>query len=704
MQSSASSTEALPRWDDIVAPPFEPAVDVIKFRETPEGKALIDWAKKNYTACKFARNTEERQWKFNLAMYNGLQYAELMRAGTLKGEILQKPARADENRETVNRVEPLVRTEMARILAQRPSASVLPASADDEDMFAAMAGEQVWESQYRNGKVHDVMTRAAFWLVITGNGFIRTTWDDVSYDNNAEASGKICYDSVNPFNFFIPDVREEDIEKQAYVLNAYTKTPEWLRMAYPKELQGVDLTPNANAANEFLDETWLQIQGAKRPDPDQVIVYEYWVKPNSVEILPGGGHLVFVDGAMLAYTPGFPYKHGEFPFAHMGHIPTGKFYRRSVLNSVNGLQKEYNKTRTQISRAATKMGNPQLLAQKGSISTARMSNQTGLIIEYKPGYERPTPMPMAEVPQYVQSSLDRVLVDIEDISGQHQVSKGNVPPGVTAATAISYLQEKDDSYLSLTYTSVESGMEKVARQTLSLAVEMWDVPRLIKTVGEDGSVDTLFLAGSDIENGTDIRVEPGSALPTSKAAKQAFVMDLMDRGYIPPQDGLEMLDIGDSQKMLDQLRSDKRQAQRENIRMKSIDPEMIMQDEGQVDPMSGMPIPAPPVISVNTWDNHKVHIEVHNRYRRGQAFEFLPDEVKAQFELHIQLHKQAMYQENIENMLLGIPTDGSVEGPSGVMQGGPAEDAMIGAEGMEELGAGPDQAAEAAPSSEEAII
>lgn len=704
MTSSVSSTESssLTRWDDIVAPPFEPAVDVVKFRETPEGKALLDWAKKNYSACKSARVTEERQWKYNLAMYNGLQYVEFVKAGSFKGDIQQRPARTDEERETINRVEPLVRTEMARILSQKPSASVLPASADDEDMFAAMAGEQVWESQYRNGHVHDVLSDAAFWLVITGNGFIRTTWDDAGYDKEAQEQGKICYDSITPFNFFVPDTRERDIEKQPYVLNVYTKSPEWLRMAYKEQLKNVVVTPNANADNELLDNTWLQNQGAKRPDPDHVLVYEYWIKANTVEILPEGGHLVFCDDAMLAYTPGFAYRHGEYPFAHLGHIPTGKFYRRSVLNSVNGLQKEYNTTRTQIKRAGKRMGNPQLLVQRGSIDTARMSNQTGLQIVYKPGYDKPTPMPMAEIPQYIQASLDRVLVDIEDISGQHQVSKGNVPPGVTAATAISYLQEKDDTYLSLTYTSVESAMEKVARQTLSLAVEMWDVPRLIKTVGEDGSVDTMFLAGSDIENGTDIRVEPGSALPTSKAAKQAFVMDMMDRQYIPPQEGLEMLDIGGSQKMLDALRSDKRQAQRENIRMKNIDPMLIAQDE--IDPMTGEPVPAPPVISVNTWDNHKVHIEVHNRYRRGQAFEFLPDEIKAQFELHIQLHKQAMYQENIENMLLGIPTDGSVEGPSGVMQGGPEQDAMIGAEGLEAMGGSPDQAAEAVPSSEEAII
>jgi hypothetical protein len=48
------------------------------------------------------------------------------------------------------------------------------------------------------------------------------------------------------------------------------------------------------------------------------------------------------------------------------------------------------------------------------------------------------------------------------------------------------------------------------------------------------------------------------------------------------------------------------------------------------------------IIPVNTWDNHQLHIEVHNRYRKTQSFELLPQMAKDQFEAHVTMHAQAL--------------------------------------------------------------
>jgi hypothetical protein len=50
------------------------------------------------------------------------------------------------------------------------------------------------------------------------------------------------------------------------------------------------------------------------------------------------------------------------------------------------------------------------------------------------------------------------------------------------------------------------------------------------------------------------------------------------------------------------------------------------------------------MVSVNSWDNHAVHIEVHNRFRKSQAFQLLPEVVRAEFQKHIALHEQALAQ------------------------------------------------------------
>jgi len=164
---------------------------------------------------------------------------------------------------------------------------------------------------------------------------------------------------------------------------------------------------------------------------------------------------------------------------------------------------------------------------------------------------------------------------MEDISGQHEVSKGQTPPGVSAATAISYLQEQDESMLSVAYDSLEEGIEKVAFETLSLVSQFWDTSRMVKVVGLDGSFEVMAFKGSDLRGNNDIRVEAGSALPTSKAAKQAFIMDLMKMGFIDPSKGLEVMEIGGINKIYDEIQVDVREAQRENIKMSRVTQQQI---------------------------------------------------------------------------------------------------------------------------------
>jgi hypothetical protein len=282
----------------------------------------------------------------------------------------------------------------------------------------------------------------------------------------------------------------------------------------------------------------------------------------------------------------------------------------------------------------------------------------------------------------VLNEVQQLQSDFEDISGQHQVSRGESGGGVTAATALSYLAERDDSYLTTVFSSIEAAIEKAAKQSLSLFVQYVDQPRLIKTVGMDGSFDAMVLAGADIASGTDIRVESGSALPTSKSARQALITDWMKMGFISPQDGLSILDMGMLQKYYSMMKIDENQAQRENLMMKRLDEQSIQQFQqqwemgaqqgemdkvvpGQVDAM-GQPIPlaVPSVIQVHDYDNHAVHIEVHNRFRKSQAFELLPMLVKAEFEKHISMHKSALQQQQMEQMQMqGTMMDSGATAP-----------------------------------------
>jgi hypothetical protein len=99
------------------------------------------------------------------------------------------------------------------------------------------------------------------------------------------------------------------------------------------------------------------------------------------------------------------------------------------------------------------------------------------------------------------------------------------------------------------------------------------------------------------------------------------------------------------------------------------DPDKVV--PGQVD-AEGNPIglTVPPVVPVNSWDNHAVHIDVHNRFRKSQSFEILDPAAKAEFQKHIAMHEAALQQKMMEQAMMGqapqapaLPSGGAEEAP-----------------------------------------
>lgn len=655
------------------------------FNEDAQIRALVSWCQSQYSKMRSERQRFERQWAVNLAFIAGrqnVQYFPGTKQTGATGKLITPPAPSYASKRVINRLRPVLRTEMARIMSNKPNASVVPASSEDEDLFAAQAGEQIWESIYAGKKLLKTFSRSAFWLVACGTAFTKIWWDPKSYDCVTKMDGTIQYAPVSPFHLYVPDIMEPEIENQAYVFNVYTKPVEWVRSFY-----NYNATPTVHSANDPLENAMF-VFGTNEAQPDSCLLMEVWFKPNGHPLFPNGGYATIVDDRIVDIRLDMFYNHKEYPFVKWENIPTGSFYSESVITDLLDPQREYNRTRNQISDAKNRMAKPQLIAPKGSVEAGRITTEPGIVIEYKPGLAPPQPLQMQNLPAYVLNELQNILMDIEDISSQHAVSRGGTDAGVTAATAINFMQERDDALMTTTYQSIEDGWEKTAKQTLSHIVQFWDVSRTISVTGVDGSFDAVSLKGSELKTGTDIRMEAGSALPVSKAARQALLMDMMKFGWVEPNKGLELMEMGGLEKLYNEIKIDEQQAQRENLRIRRLDLQEIEQhmmlvqqtnsqiqqnqeqmmsgqDSGlqaqptalttgsptedmsipgaEVDPNTGAPLQMPPtVINVNSWDNHMVHIEVHNRFRKSQAFELLPDEIKQQFEYHVQMHQQAL--------------------------------------------------------------
>ena len=655
-----------------------------QFKKQQQAKNLVAWVRAEYEKCKSARKVEEQEWYLQLSFYNGYQYHSWKNIG--KNQVLsEEPNPQNLPRVTVNRIEPIIRTEIAKTTSGHPSATVIPASNDEEDLMAAQAAEQVWESIYAKENFQTrILQEAEFWRATTGNSFIKTYWDSGVQEitptpvmdpmtgqkqviQEVTAEGDVRFEVVSPFHLYVPDLSERDIESQPYVFNVYTKSENWVRETFKNVLPD-NFQPARVSSSEILDAALMDLRGVDIAKPDSVLVIEMWCKPGGCKWLPNGGLVTIVDQEIVQLADnGIPYVHKQYPFAHLYSIPTGKFYRRGSIKSLIPIQREYNRVRSQIIHAKNLMSKPQMMYQEGSVDPRKITARAGVWVPVRPGFQYPTPIPIQPLPNYVLNEVQQLQADFEDLSGQHQVSRGE-SGGVTAATAINYLQERDDAYLTTVFSSIEAAVEKAAKQSLSLFVQYVDQPRIIKTTGDDGAFDASVLTGADIASGTDIRIQSGSALPTSKSAKQALITDWMKMGFIQPADGLKILEMGMLNQYYNIIKLDENQAQRENLQMKRLTEQDVQQftmqweqgaAQGELDKIvpgqvdaNGQPVPlaVPPVVQVHDYDNHAVHVEVHNRFRKSQAFELLSPTVKAEFEKHISMHKAALQQQMMEQM------------------------------------------------------
>jgi hypothetical protein len=633
-----------------------------------KGKKLVDYLRSEYQKSKDAKNWRVRQWYINMSFERGKQYVAW---DSQKSQLAQLP-RGDKNvpRIMINRVRPIVRTEISKLTSQKPTAVALPASNDVEDVFAANAAGQIWDSLYDRLRVGREMRAVARDLSVLGVGYLKTYWDSSAMDPWSDVEGDIRIEQISPFNVFVPDLSIVDNNKQPYILHVYTKPLEWIKSTYGN-LIPEDKQPTVIASTEIADISSALDIRENNSKPDACLIIEAWVKPGTTSMLPSGGYVVIVDDLIVeASLSGFPAGYKEYPITKFEHIPSGQYYPACVIDDIIPLQREINRTRSQRIQAKNMMAKPQVYYREGSLTVAKINTAPGQYIGVRPGFDFPISAPMPQLPPYVAEELQALNMDLEDISGQHQVSKGSTPPGVEAATAIAYLQERDDSYLAPTFASIEEGLSQTAKLALSLAAEYWTSERTIKIVGANSGFSAELFKGSDIARGTDIRIESGSALPTSKAAKQALIMDMMKMGMLPPEEGLELLDIAALSRYTDNrgTRPDELMAQRENIRFKNMSEMEVMShyqrwQEGaaagnpdMVNPNTGQPLEAPSLVSVNKWDNHAVHIQEHDTFRKSPAYDMLSSTQKAELNKHINIHEMALANLQAQQMMTQMQT------------------------------------------------
>jgi hypothetical protein len=431
------------------------------------------------------------------------------------------------------------------------------------------------------------------------------------------AVGDIHVELKTPFEIYVDPLATEDgLESARWVIEKAVRSPSYLKERYK-----VDIEPDADAPQGITESRTASTGGR-----EGVNVYEYWSRPSPEE--PRGKHVVWVKGQTLLNEDN-PYD--DLPYVMFRGIPVpGRFWPDSVVSQLISPQTELNKIISSIAENAQRIGNPAILkSRQANVEWTGAIGEEILFDDTMPN-SVPQFLQVPEIPGYVRERIDRIETSMREISGQHEVTHGQVPTGVTAASAINLLQEQDDTRLGPDITDMEHSITLAGRMILKLMARYYTDERTMRIAGEDGRWDIESFRGSQLDGYQDVDVQPGSSMPRSKAAKQAAMQELLQLviQYGMPLNQRDLrkffkdYEVGGLERLFAGLGTEESYTQRENARF-----------------LAGEQV------EISEWDNHEAHIEAHSELLKSPTLEraeATTPGVKDALLGHLDLHKQAL--------------------------------------------------------------
>ena len=644
---------------------------------------------KKLDSLRRGRQQIENQWKLNLAFYKGRQYTYYNRAArrveSLPVDDGEKP------RYLVRLVSNQIITGSQSLLAKytktKPVMHATPGSGSDTDIKAAQMAESLLEYWWDDLELDDKLEEALLWSIIAGQGFWKITWDphagkamkflldpqgqpivdDALKDlfrsklNQAGVQpqektiymGDLKVEVPSPFDTFI-DPSAKVLDDAKFIFCDHNLDPDEIFARW-----GVHLEPDKVAASP--DATLPFSNASDTADSNVKAVHIGYIRPNPA--LPDGRYVVWVDKPDRILEDGpWPYPSHELPFVKFPGVRVpGQIYDSSVVEHAIPLQKELNRTISQIVQYKNLTIKPRVWSPAGALAGQRLTDEPGAVQEYNPiGDHRPETERLPTMPPYVFDHLTGIRNSLREVFGLTEVSEGTLPPNLEAGVAIDLLQEMSTDRLAPTIKLIETSIGRAGQIMLNLAQQYYIEPRLLKIRGSGGSVQVKRFSQADIAGGINIRVESGSALPRTRAGRQARVEWLIQQGILRPDQAYKHLDIADLKGLAMQFQAAEDKALRENDKLaegnlilNETEYEQAINDiqSGRAQGPDGKPITDPNMaqdylrtagLKPEPFENFQVELDAHANWMMSPEFESLPTEIRTAGIDHFSATLQAM--------------------------------------------------------------
>ena len=595
----------------------------------------------------------ERQWIINTAHYCGQPNIGFNKR---TGAIAYVPKDHPQRVRISDPIIPyLLDTRKARILRAVPEPVVLPCSSADEDRYKAKLASKIVKyllEKYRFGTfISESLILSAD---IYGAGFLKTSFDPLAGDHYFEApavddatgqpktdeqgnpmveyipEGEICLEAVSPFEIF-PDPAATGLHdckwliqcKEISVKDAIRLFPAFeediIRGSEGQDPRRLAMGVGLNVLYDFPNFS----QGGAQGQVDRVVIYEMYERASAE--YPSGRHIIAVNRTVVLDEP-TPEEYDELPYEMVSSFPVpGRFWPEALTTYLVQPQLEYNRRRSQIMENLNAHAWLRLLTPRGALLNT-FTKDAHHVWEFDVGMAKgfkPEIMQIPSMPPEAFKQLQDIKSDMEEMSGVHDVSRGENPSSARTGRAMWFLQEADDTRLERVVQRYHSAIEGVCTRMLKLARTHYTRQRLAyQFVPHD--IEVMEFTGSELGENVRVIIDPRAKAPLSMTQRIDLFMNMYeadalvnDMGMKDPKKLMELLNLQNTDTLFEDESLHRMRARKENMQMRQ-----------------GQPAQEP-----GPYEDHDIHLEEHRKETLQDRWYTYPPQMQQLVMQHIFVHE-----------------------------------------------------------------